>query len=216
MALLKNMQTTTLGPGIHVTTHQDNIEMHGGDGNPYFGRVAYLSITHGDLLMCPFCAGLDLEINNTHTPSYWISCQHCGCECHGECPDSYDLSTPEEFLRVHTESLKSAVEFWNQRAASFQKHDFTTVTTVKAELRHTLVYVNGLKCPVLLGSIFQCLPVGDNVPDYQMMDAEGSVIETISEATKREALRSLVEWHNRRVDEAVAQAAEEAKHEVQS
>lgn len=59
---------------------------------------------------CPFCGSNDLELNNTHSASYWISCA-CGAEMHGK--DFDGKSRP-----AHREAVKSAVNRWNKTLLS--------------------------------------------------------------------------------------------------
>lgn len=56
------------------------------------------------LLPCPFCGAEDLELVNTHTPSYWVECETCRAEAHGDS------------LQTHTAAIRSAVDAWNRRA----------------------------------------------------------------------------------------------------
>lgn len=32
------------------------------------------------LKTCPFCTSLNIEVSNTHTPSYWAECRDCGAQ----------------------------------------------------------------------------------------------------------------------------------------
>ncbi len=36
------------------------------------------------LKSCPFCGSYNLELSNTHTPSFSVTCQDCGGEASGE------------------------------------------------------------------------------------------------------------------------------------
>lgn len=83
----------------------------------------------GEMLApCPFC-GCDypdtpegdngagdagLEVCNTHTPSFWIRCNACGAEQHGDehpYPTPDEAETPEAFVRARA----AAVAAWNNR-----------------------------------------------------------------------------------------------------
>ena len=57
---------------------------------------------------CPFCGCAEPELNNTHTPSYWISCPACTAEVHGEMPSGVSR-------RSHRAGVVSAIEKWNDR-----------------------------------------------------------------------------------------------------
>lgn len=82
------------------------------------------------LLACPFCCGDNLELQNTHTPAFWIACDDCGAEMHGECigdgpaegPFSYSASPSGPFEATldglppnYQEAALNAVEKWNRR-----------------------------------------------------------------------------------------------------
>ncbi len=60
------------------------------------------------LKYCPFC-GSSALIENTHTPSYWISCTDCGAEVHA-IHEQY-----EDTITGHKKSIVAAVKSWNQR-----------------------------------------------------------------------------------------------------
>lgn len=216
--VIHNMKTQSLGPGLHVEVLQSRIEMYGSpeDGG-YSGSLQYFAPTHGELEPCPFCGSLLLAVENTHTPSYWVECRECHCEMGGDCPDSYKLDTPEEFQRVHSDGIKSCVEFWNQRAALFQKHDRTTITIVPQGdgTRGHSIFVNGLKAPVLLGTVHEIRPLAETgwwgwivCPS----DTNERVAELEGSNETQNAIDALISWHNERVDEARrSQLAEEVQ-----
>lgn len=71
------------------------------------------------LLPCPFCGSDDLEICNTHTPSYWVECHKCGAEAHGE---SFKYTTKQHndfhskpLPPPYVKAMKSAIAAWNRR-----------------------------------------------------------------------------------------------------
>lgn len=67
---------------------------------------------------CPFCGSTDLSLLNTHTPSYWIECEGCGAEVHGEMPDGGggEIHTHEGCIGLHRLAMASAVTKWNARS----------------------------------------------------------------------------------------------------
>lgn len=67
-----------------------------------------------DVKPCPFCGSRDLELQNTHTPSYRIECQSCPATISGEYgPDLVGGRYGSE--RQHRASAESAVAAWNRR-----------------------------------------------------------------------------------------------------
>jgi hypothetical protein len=85
-----------------------------------------------ELLPCPFCGGHNLEIANTHTPSFWVQCNDCEAQVSGgyfkgpqrDTKFSYsdDPQGPYEagFNDLHPEYKKaalSAIHAWNNRVA---------------------------------------------------------------------------------------------------
>lgn len=84
------------------------------------------------LLPCPFCGGNDLEIANTHTASFWVACNDCDAEVHGDYvegpqrddkfhyqafPDDSRLEASyEDLYPEYQRSFRSAVLAWNTRA----------------------------------------------------------------------------------------------------
>lgn len=61
---------------------------------------------------CPFCGSYDIELCNTHTPSYWVECEGCGAQIHGP------HSEYEDDARGHIDSANSAANAWNERFSS--------------------------------------------------------------------------------------------------
>ncbi|VVG70921.1 hypothetical protein PAP18089_01893 [Pandoraea apista] len=84
-----------------------------------------------ELLPCPICGSTDLELANTHTPSYWVACHNCGAEVPGDLPDGGGsvISSQQDCERLHRTAINSAVARWNTRStgskmtkpASFQR-----------------------------------------------------------------------------------------------
>lgn len=78
-------------------------------------NIIQLGLTPKDRVEpCPFCGGTDIEIQNTHTPSYWMACQNpkCRAEVHGEW---YDPGALGSELKAHEKSKQSALRRWNRR-----------------------------------------------------------------------------------------------------
>ena len=63
------------------------------------------------LLPCPFCGGDDLEVGNTHTPSYTVECVSCGAQG-GDCKSGKGRSKA-----AHRGAFLSAIRAWNTRRA---------------------------------------------------------------------------------------------------
>jgi Lar family restriction alleviation protein len=75
------------------------------------GRTIHLTLTTADaVLPCPFCGSTDLELQNTHTPHYWIECQ--GCEAQVSDPGHGRRNT----LPAHRASKAAVLAAWNRRA----------------------------------------------------------------------------------------------------
>jgi hypothetical protein len=84
----------------------------------YFGTKKIISLVYElgidlDLLPCPFCGGEVLEVANTHTPHYWVSCLRCSAQI-----DSSSLGGDAKTRRNHVRAFLSAIQKWNKRAAS--------------------------------------------------------------------------------------------------
>lgn len=60
---------------------------------------------------CPFCNSTDVELKNTWTASYWISCD-CGAEMHGESFNDMGEYNP----KAHELAKQSTLSKWNNRA----------------------------------------------------------------------------------------------------
>lgn len=75
-----------------------------------------------NLESCPFCGGDDLELSNTHTACYWVSCLACEeagfrVEVTGR---SFGGDRPSEQLSLgqHRRAKASAIEGWNRRSVA--------------------------------------------------------------------------------------------------
>lgn len=80
--------------------------------------ITNLFLLPGDhLLPCPFCNGMALELQNTHTACYSIKCLDvdCGAEVHGE---SFTGNYRSENIprKRHEQAKDSAIATWNKRA----------------------------------------------------------------------------------------------------
>lgn len=99
-----------VAPGIEIELH-----IFGELGDNLSGSATSLR-TEG-LKACPFCNSAELEICNTHTPSYWVACIECGGECGGKAPRYKTIATLKKAISLHRAALLSAIEAWNRRAA---------------------------------------------------------------------------------------------------
>lgn len=79
------------------------------------GRLDYDPAAHGLVRSCPFCGSDLIELCNTHTPSYWLECQSCEGQAHGESPNSYSLDSERAFVESHGAAIRSAIARWNCR-----------------------------------------------------------------------------------------------------
>ena len=57
------------------------------------------------LLPCPFCGSDNLEVCNTHTPSFWVNCFDCEGQAHGKYREGQFKA-----------AMLNAVDAWNRRA----------------------------------------------------------------------------------------------------
>lgn len=68
------------------------------------------------VLPCPFCGGSNIELCNTHTPSYWMECQDCEAQAHGRYGPDLVPRSHYGSLRQHEAAAESAINAWNRRA----------------------------------------------------------------------------------------------------
>lgn len=70
-----------------------------------------------DLEPCPFCDSSDVEITNTHSPSYWAECNNCGAQGPSGRTSSVRIArkTKSAVRRQHEEAFSKAHELWNTR-----------------------------------------------------------------------------------------------------
>lgn len=64
---------------------------------------------------CPFCGSRTISINNTHTASYWMSCDDCEAETHGQAFGRH-LTSEKQTIVHHQRAKASAVRAWNRRS----------------------------------------------------------------------------------------------------
>lgn len=104
------MTTTILSNGTHIEHMGLNVF-----------HAIYDPLLHGELKPCPFCGGTELEVINTHTPSYWVECS-CGAQKDGDYEEPKIPDATEEFdafdlmCGYYVRAMKSAVTEWNRRA----------------------------------------------------------------------------------------------------
>lgn len=115
-----------------------------------------------DLLPCPFCGGTDLEIANTHTPSFWVRCNECDAEATGEhfptptgtvrenrfhySPTPDDTGFEATFENLHPEyqeAFRSAVNAWNRRTPALQPAAVPIDEPVAAWINYPVKTVDG-------------------------------------------------------------------------
>lgn len=66
---------------------------------------------------CPFCGGVG-DLQNTHTPSYWIECGDCGAIAFDRDPHLNLLpkrARGRKVLAEHLASMERAAASWNER-----------------------------------------------------------------------------------------------------
>lgn len=74
------------------------------------GKIIDVTLERKDRLRaCPFC-GFPGNLEHTWTASYWIECEGCGAQVHGQDPvgEAYDR-------RAHIAGARSAIKAWNSR-----------------------------------------------------------------------------------------------------
>lgn len=97
------------------------VEIFGTPGD-WSVRVENGNVVEGrpELKPCPFCGadGEELEVCNTHSPSYWIDCLSCGGSIHPGPPSSYNggrIRSKAKALALHEDALQKVVDVWNTR-----------------------------------------------------------------------------------------------------
>lgn len=84
-------------------------KVHIGNGKDHKKLAPYIEKIELQLETCPFC-GADGEIDNTHTPHYWVQCTGCGAQVGDQCSERNYYS-----LRSHQNSIRNAADSWNRR-----------------------------------------------------------------------------------------------------
>ena len=65
---------------------------------------------------CPFCGSWRVNISNTHTACYTVSCENCVGEITGKSLEkTWKLSGSK--VADHLKAIRSAVDLWNTRAS---------------------------------------------------------------------------------------------------
>ncbi|WP_273794610.1 hypothetical protein [Brucella intermedia] len=90
---------------------------------------------HFFLDVCPFCGGNDVDLANTWTPSFWVECEDCSAQVHGEAfegPDRKDRfsyakepstefeATFDQLYPEYQQAALSAINAWNRRIYGWQ------------------------------------------------------------------------------------------------
>ncbi len=85
-----------------------------------------------ELKLCPFCSSTNVDLANTWTPSFWVECNECGAQVHGdsfEGPDRKDRfsyskeptstfeATLDQLYPEYQAAAQSAIDRWNTRPA---------------------------------------------------------------------------------------------------
>jgi hypothetical protein len=85
-----------------------------GDRRHYSASGEYEPGIDPPLKPCPHCGSTDLEISNTHTPSYTVTCA-CGAEMHGHSTEGGPIKTRKACAEKHQAAAWIAIEAWNLR-----------------------------------------------------------------------------------------------------
>lgn len=72
------------------------------------------------VVACPFCGGVNIEVSNSHTPSYRGECQECGAQGpSNEYPKREAQKSRSGVRRQHQRAFARALELWNLRQRRF-------------------------------------------------------------------------------------------------
>lgn len=80
-----------------------------GNGKRNASLATYIERHELQLETCPFC-GADGELDNTHTPHYFVQCTGCGAEVGDQVNGRNYYS-----IRAHQNSIRAACDAWNRR-----------------------------------------------------------------------------------------------------
>lgn len=85
-------------------------------GNKKDGFSGHGESHHESLLCCPFCGCAEVNVVNTHSPSYWAECAGCGAKgSDGRSRSSkHPMSERSATLR-HVQAFTKAFRKWNTR-----------------------------------------------------------------------------------------------------
>lgn len=85
-------------------------------GDMISGRLRYHAEVHGRALTCPYCGGDEVELCNTHTPFYRVTCA-CGASVPGRNPADSGTTIKDfrTFERIHSAGIADAIRRWNRR-----------------------------------------------------------------------------------------------------
>lgn len=86
-----------------------------GDDNHWSAHGEYEPAVDPKLKPCPFCGSTDLDVSNTHTPCYIVSCE-CGAEMTGGITESGRITSRKRCIALHEKAQRLAIEAWNRRA----------------------------------------------------------------------------------------------------
>jgi transcription elongation factor Elf1 len=87
------------------------------------GKINKERRSYANLLPCPFCGSENLEVCNTHTPSFWIECGDCEASARGDF-----------FPRSFAAAIQSASNVWNRRMTGIKSMTEPTLIGEKEEV----------------------------------------------------------------------------------
>lgn len=83
----------------------------------YSGKIIAVPGEDVTVLSCPFCGNREIEIWNTHSPNYSVSCETCRAEVPSDddINDGKPIKSRSLAIETHEKALRSAVSNWNKR-----------------------------------------------------------------------------------------------------